>query len=60
MYYSEVSHSNVTEEEVLEQIIYLCNKWFCIAHPGGNFTKYLSNHTDLFIIDKWPDFKKVD
>lgn len=60
MYYSEVSHTTVTEEEVLTQIVYLCNKWFRIAHPNGNLARYLTKHPDVFIIDRWPDFKKID
>lgn len=60
MYYSEVSKSAVTEEEALMQIIYLCSKWFQCSHSKGDLSNYLVKHPDVFSIERWPDFKKID
>ncbi|WP_326974645.1 hypothetical protein [Caproicibacter sp. BJN0012] len=60
MYYSEISKSTVTEEEALMQIVHLCSKWFQYSHPKGDLSNYLMKHSDIFLIERWPDFKKID
>ena len=60
MYYSKISKCTVSEEEAHTQIIRLCEKWFRLTHPEGNFEKYFIKHPEIFLIERWPDFKKLE
>lgn len=59
MYYSNISQSIVSEEEAHLQIIQICERWFHLAHPDGNFEKYFVKHSDLFLIKRWSCFEKI-
>jgi hypothetical protein len=60
MYYSHLSQSGIDEIQAHAQIIELCERWYNIAHPQGDFVKYLKNHTDLLDIERWNCFIKLD
>jgi hypothetical protein len=58
-YYSKITCGEVTEIEAQMQILQLCQKWFKLTHPKGNFTKYCTKHSDLLDIDLWNCFEKL-
>lgn len=59
MYYSDLSRDEVTEIEAHMQIIELCERWYNLAHPNGDFVKYFKKHPDLLSIEQWPCFMEV-
>ena len=61
MYYSNISESIVSEEEAHLQILQVCERWYRIAHPNGNFEDYFIKHSDLILIGRWSSsFEPVD
>ena len=60
MYYSEITRGKVTEIEAHMQIIALCERWYNLAHPSGNFINYFKGHADLLNIEQWPCFVEIN
>jgi hypothetical protein len=61
MYYSNLSHSVVSEEEAHVQIIQFCEKWFRMTQPEKDFENYFIQHPDLIQIERWsPSFVKLN
>jgi hypothetical protein len=60
MYYSEITCNGVTEIEAHMQIISICEQWYNLAHPQGDFVRYFKRHPDLLYIEKWPCFVKLE
>jgi hypothetical protein len=60
MYYSEITQSKVNEIEAHMQIIEICERWYNVAHPKGDFVEYFKAHADLLSIEKWTCFQRIE